>query len=378
MSSRSLAVLLAGTAFLIGSSFPAAAIEPDAAAKALAAALVKGSKVEATYDSADFDGSNIVIEGFTISRTAEKETISFDEVVIESPTEGADGLFQSPRITFTGGTLTGDSNGTIGEAMMTEVTVLDAAQQTSGGLGDSILFHTAEATDLKVTRKTEPGEITADRIYLETGNVVDNVAQDSKGSVEGVTLPPELFPDTGFKPDAFGYDKLVVDVTWDGSRDIAARTLTIRDFTVSILDGGDLSVEGVIGELPDPRTLNDAAAASNVTKTQVHHLTIRYDDDSLAGRILDFLAKQQGLARADYANQISAALPFLLIALNNPAFQEEVTTAVTGFLQDPQSLTIDIAPEAPVSGDDLIALAKTQPGMIPDKLNASVTANAPE
>jgi hypothetical protein len=55
-----------------------------------------------------------------------------------------------------------------------------------------------------------------------------------------------------------------------------------------------------------------------------------------------------------------------------------VATAIGGFLQDPKSLTIDIAPDAPVSGDDLIALAKTEPGAIPDKLKATVTANAPE
>jgi hypothetical protein len=300
-------------------------------------------------------------------------------VVIENPTDSSNGIFASPKITFTGGTLSGESDGTIGDATITEVTVLDAAKDTGGGIGGSILFHTAEANDLKVTRKNEPGEVTVDRFYVESGNVVDNVAQDSKGSVEGITLPSALFPaDGSFKPESIGYDKLVVDVTWDGTRDIAAKTMTIRDFTVSVENGGDLSLEGVIGEIPDPRTLNDPAAAQNVTKTQVHNLTIRYDDKSLAGRILDYMAKQQNVSRDDYAKQLSAAMPFFLIALNNQSFQDKVAAAVTGFLQDPKSLTIEIAPEAPVSGEDLIALAKTQPGAIPDKLNASVTANSPE
>jgi hypothetical protein len=379
MSSRSLAVLLAGTALLLGGSFPAAAIEPDAAAKALAAALVKGSHVEATYDSAELDGSNVDIKGFKVTRTSEQDAVTFDDVVIENPTDSSTGIFESPKITFTGGTLSGESNGTLGDATVTEVTVLDATKDTGAGVGGSILFHTAEANDLKVTRKDQPGEVTIDRFYVETGNVVDNVAQDSKGSVEGITIPSTLFPaGSSFKPDAIGYDKLILDVSWDGTRDMAARTMTIRDFTLSIEDGGDLSIEGLIGEIPDAHTLNDPGAASGVTKTQVHNLTIRYDDKSLAGRVLDFLAKQQNLSRADYAKQISAALPFLLAALNNQPFQEQVATALGGFLQDPKSLTIEIAPEAPVSGDDLITLAKTQPGAIPEKLNASVTANTPE
>lgn len=377
MSSRSIAVLFAGTALFLCNSIPAAAIEPDAAAKALAAALIKGSNVEATYDSAEMDGENIVISGFTVARKSENETVTFEEVTITSPTEGDKGVFQSPEIDFTGGTIAGETNGSIGDAAITGVTVLDAAQ-TSGGIAETLLFETAEANNLQITPKDQPGIVTIARLYVETSNLVDGVPQDSKGSVEGITIPPEVFPETGFKPDTFGYEKLVLDVSWDGSRDLAAKTATINDFTLSIQDGGDLSISGVVGDLPDPRTLNDPSAAGNVSKTKVHELTIRYDDNSLAGRVLDFLAQQQGLARADYAKQISDALPFLLIAINNPAFQEQVATAISSFLQDPKSLTIEIAPDAPVSGDDLMALAKTDPGKIPDTLNASVTANSAE
>jgi len=379
MSSRSFAALLASTALFVTASFPAAAIEAEAAADALAAAVVKGSHVEATYDSAAEDGGNVTIEGFKITRKSEDEAVSFDEVVIESPSDSDKGVFDSSKITFTGGKLTGNSTGTLGDATLTDVTVLDPKEDTGGGLGSNILFHTAEATDLKVTRKDQPGEVTVDRMYVESGNVVDNVAQDSKGSVEGITIPSALFPpDSAFKPDSLGYDKLVLDVSWDGSRDLKAKTVTIRDFTLSIENGGDLSVEGVLGEVPDARKLNDPNAAQDVTKTQLHNLTIRYDDKSLAGRVLDFLAKQQNLSRDDYAKQISAALPFLLAAINNPPFQNQVAAAVGGFLQDPKSLTIDMAPDAPVSGDDLITLAKTQPGAIPDKLKATVSANTAE
>jgi hypothetical protein len=115
-----------------------------------------------------------------------------------------------------------------------------------------------------------------------------------------------------------------------------------------------------------------------VAKTKVHELTIRYDDHSLAGRILDFFAQRQGLERAEYAKQLTDALPFFLIALKNPAFQEQVIGAATGFLANPQSLTIEIAPDNPVSGDDIMALAKSEPGTIPDRLKASVAANTPE
>lgn len=378
MSSRLIAVLLVGTAFLVGGSLPASAIEPEAAAKALAAALVKGSNVEATFESAELNGSDIVIGGFVVTRTAKDDKLSFEEILIEAPTEGEKGVFQSPQITFTGGTLAGEVNGTIATGTMTGVTVLDAAKQTGSAPAAAILYDSAEATEIKFVRSGQPGEVTIDRIYVETGNLVDDIAQDNSGSVEGLVLTSDLFPDTGFKPDTFGYDKLTIDLTWDVSRDIAASTLTINDFSVSIAEGGDLSLSGVIGDLPDPRALNDAGAESDIAKTKVHELSVRYDDNSLAGRVLDFLAQRQGLSRADYAKQITDALPFLLLAINNPAFQEQVAGAIGGFLQNPQSLSIELAPETPVSGDDLMALVKSEPGTIPDRLKASVTANTPE
>jgi hypothetical protein len=90
------------------------------------------------------------------------------------------------------------------------------------------------------------------------------------------------------------------------------------------------------------------------------------------------MAKQQGVSREDYANQIAAALPFLLAAMNNPEFQNEVASALGAFLKDPQSLTIKFEPTAPVSGTEIMSIVGSAPQTLPDRLNASVTANTAE
>src|SRR6185369_16851929 len=100
---------------------------------------------------------NVTIEGFKISRKSECERATFDKVVIESPSDSDKGIFDSPKITTRDGKLTGDSTDTLGDATLTDVTVLDPKLDTGGGLGSNILFHTAEATDLKVTHKDQPG-----------------------------------------------------------------------------------------------------------------------------------------------------------------------------------------------------------------------------
>ncbi len=373
MSLRHLAFIWAAAAIAFGS--PAAAIEPEAAAQALATALNGGTNAKVAFDSASQVGSNIVIQGLSVADTQGDGNVRFAETVIESPTEGGSGIFESPRISFANGTLGGASKGSVANAALTEVTVLDPATVPGKAPGKGVLFHTAEANDIRVARNTEPGEMTIARAFMEVGNVVNNVPQDSKGSVEDVTLPPEFFTGAKLSPQTIGYDKLVLDITWDGTRDVAAKTMTVRDFTVSIQDGGELSITGVMGNLPEPTTLNDADAPSKASATEVHTITVRYDDKSLAGRVLDWMAKQQGISREDYANQISAALPFLLAALNNPEFQSELSGAVSTFLKDPKSLTVKIEPEAPVSGEEIISIAGSAPQTLPDKLNASVTAN---
>ncbi len=378
MPHRPFSVILAATSFLVAGSFPAVAIEPDAVAQALGAALTKGSNVAATYDAARAEGSNVIVNGLMISRLSSDQTVRFDKVVVESPTQGGSGVFQSPLISFAGGTFSGESEGSIGTVSVTDATVLDPARVKGDMLGDSILFRLAEVTDLHLARKSEPDEVTIDRISVESGNVVDNLAQDSKGTVENISLSPEMFPAGTFTPATIGYDKLAFDVSWDSTRDVAAKTITIRDFTLDVHDGGELSVEGVMGNLPDPRALDDAGAASKASKAEVHRLTVHYRDNSLAGRVLDALAKRQGLSRDQYVQQLSAALPFLLLTLNNPAFQSQVTSAVTGFLKDPHSLTIKLDPDSPVSGTEILSMLKSAPGTVPDRLKASVTANSPE
>ena len=112
-----------------------------------------------------------------------------------------------------------------------------------------------------------------------------------------------------------------------------------------------------------------------LSQLSVQALTIRYRDDSLAGKILDAAAAQQGATREQYVQQLAGALPFFLAMVQNPAFQNKVATAVGQFLTDPKSLTISVQPERPISGAELFGLVQTAPQTLPDVLGASIEAN---
>lgn len=367
---------LAGAALLFLTALPAAAIEPQAVADAIGAALTKDGKSEASYDSAALDGGNVVIQGFTLTSASGAHSVRFEQAVVESPTEDGAGVFQSPRMTFTGGSMTGRTTGTIGSATATEVTVLDPAEVKTGGFAQAILYSTAEIGDVRVTRNSEPHELTVERIALQSG-MVGEAQQEVAGRVEGLSVSPDILERGRFNPEKLGYDALVFDITWDTTLDLAEDAVTIRDSTLSFRNGGSVSVAGQVSNLPDPRVLNDADVAAKVSGVELHDLAIRYEDNSLFGRVLDLLAGEQGLSRNEYVQQISAALPFLLAALTQPRFRSELIQVLGAFLQDPRSLTLTIKPEPPISADEIGRMAKSAPGDLPDRLGVSVTANAP-
>ena len=300
--------------------------------------------------------------------------------MVDPPTEGGNGVFQSPLISFTGGTLAGESNGTVDTATVTDATVLDAAKLARRRLRREHPLRHGRGERHPRRAPGEPGEVSIEphrRSSPATSSTISR--RTARAAAENITLSPDLFPAGIFTPTQFGYDNLALDVSWDSSRDVAAKTMTIRDFTVDVHDGGELSVNGVVGNLPDPRVLDDAGAASKASKAEVHQLTVRYRDNSLAGRVLDALAKRQGLTRNEYTQQLTAALPFLLLTLNNPAFQAQVTAAVEGLPAGPA-----LAHHQPRPGFAGFGLGypepccRSNPATVPDRLKASVTANAPE
>ena len=112
-----------------------------------------------------------------------------------------------------------------------------------------------------------------------------------------------------------------------------------------------------------------------LSQISVQALTIRYSDDSLAGKILEAAATKQGTTREQYAQQLAGALPFFLSMIQNPAFQNKVAAAVGQFLTEPKSLTISVQPDRPISGAELFGLVQTAPQTLPDVLGASIEAN---
>jgi hypothetical protein len=102
--------------------------------------------------------------------------------------------------------------------------------------------------------------------------------------------------------------------------------------------------------------------------------SVRFDDDSLTGKVLEFMGKQQGVSGPDFANQVKALAPMMLMQLNNPDLLAQISTAINAYLDDPQNIEVAAAPAAPVPFPMLMAGA-ADPMALTKTLGVKVTAN---
>ena len=131
-----------------------------------------------------------------------------------------------------------------------------------------------------------------------------------------------------------------------------------------------------IAEAPqDQKTAQSMALLGLMQQLSFSGATIRFDDSSLTGKVMDYAAQQQGTKRGDIANQAKAVLPFMLMKLNNPDLTAEITKAVSTFLDDPKNLAIVAAPPNPVPLAMIAAGAMGAPQQLPETLGLKIIAN---
>jgi hypothetical protein len=107
----------------------------------------------------------------------------------------------------------------------------------------------------------------------------------------------------------------------------------------------------------------------------INSLSIRFDDKSITGRVMDYVAKQQGQPREAIAAQVKGMIPLVAMQLQDADFTTVLTTAVSAFVDNPKSLEIKAAPPAAVPVSMLVATGMAQPQALIKQLNLQVIAN---
>lgn len=220
-----------------------------------------------------------------------------------------------------------------------------------------------------------------------------------EGGIDTLAVDMTQSPDPQTKEvmTAFGYSTLSGGLAISGGWDPNTGKTTLDEYSFTVDDAGTLGMtldlsgytlslvqqmKEITKKMNDPAMSEDQKSAQGLAILGLMQgltftsATVRFDDDGLTQKALDFTGKQQGVSATDVANQVKAMVPFMLAQLNNPEFTAQVSAAVNAYVDNPQSIEIAAKPATPQPFAALMAGAMGgDPAMLISTLGVTVKAN---
>lgn len=387
---------LAASTFLIALSVTAAeAADPNDVANRLKAVLADQG-LNISWAGVSGDSSQMVLSNVTASVPNADKPVAIGNVTLSDVKDGDNGAYvigkaELPNYSVSEGPSTFDMEGVEISGLKLPGPNADAGSDPLAGM---MMYDKAEVKGVSVKKDDKEIFSLSDlhvNITPPSGDEplkFDGAAEDF--SVDLTTMQDQQSRDT---VEALGYNKVEGYLDMAGSWSPKDGKAILDKYDLSVKNAGTLSLSlEMSGYTPaflkQMRALQKQMAANPTEKSaqgmamlglmqqlSFDHASVSYQDDSLTGKVMDFVARKQKMQRSDIVNQAKAILPFALAQLNNPDFTAKVTQAVSTFLDDPKNLTIEAAPPAPVPFAMLMAGAMTAPQQLPQQLGVSVTAN---
>jgi len=331
-----------------------------------------------------------------------------DDVVATDVTFGAEGeTFTVDRIEFRDVREPSEGNYEIGEVFMPGMQI-DLEDGLVVSVGD------VSATDLKITSKIDAGMdngsygsakigpikavIDDKTIFSADGVVTTMEPYDKDTTINGTMEMTNIMVDTTTMEDAkarqtmmaLGYEKVTGNISaksqWNpGTGEVALAPMIFSaddaaDFSITLNMGGyteevALAIRSMQQQMNEDNSQQIGMAMLGMfQQLEVNSAEIVLKDESLTGRILDFIGAQQGMNRESVAAMAKGMLPIGLAQLGNPDFAAQVQAAVSSYLDDPDRLTVSAAPENPVPVAILMGAAMGDPRALITTLNVQVSA----
>ncbi|ESW68397.1 hypothetical protein X773_29230 [Mesorhizobium sp. LSJC285A00] len=390
---RSTLKTLAFSTFLLTLPLNAAFAQDTAVADRLKAALaVQG--VDITWTGVTGDNSSMVLQGVSVKPAAEKESLPIGDVKLEGVTE-ANGGFDVATITTSAFEHSKDGV----TLNLTPFVIHDAnipAEGATGPLGSMMIYKSAELENLtvKVADKTA---FSVDGLAVQITPPADGKAMEFSATTEKFNADLTLVDDAKSKEaiEALGYQNISGNIEIGGTWQPSDGKMDLSKYDISVENAGTLGMTfGLGGYTVDfvkslqemqkkmaaqPEGADNSAQGMALLgllqQLSFNSASIRFDDDSLTGKVLEYVGKQQGMSGKDIANQAKAIVPFGMAQLNNPELTAEVTAAVSKYLDDPKSLEISAEPPAAVPFALIMAGAMSNPADLTKTLGVHVKAN---
>ncbi len=373
----------------------ALAQEGTAVADRLKAALATQG-VAISFTEVTGDASSMVLKGVSIRPAGEQEGVTIGDITLTGVTDTGGG-YLIERLETTPFSMS-EQGVTVDLSPLVVTGMNIPAEGETDPLASIMLYQSVDLDKLSV-KLADKTAFAMEGMGFRITPPAEGQPMQFTGGAEKLSGDLSLVGDPRARAviDALGYQTLNGNIQMAGSWQPADGRMELARYDISIEDAGTFGMTFDLGgyTLEFIKSLQDLqkqmaeapkggdssaqglAMLGLMQQITVSGASIRFDDDSLTGKVIDYLAKQQGASASDIVNQAKAVVPFMLAQLNNPEFATQVTEAVGAFLDDPRSLEIVAAPPAPVPFAQLMAGAMGNPADLTGTLGVKVIANQP-
>ncbi|MEM1046164.1 MAG: hypothetical protein AAGL24_08435 [Pseudomonadota bacterium] len=233
-----------------------------------------------------------------------------------------------------------------------------------------------EVSDLFVDTRQQP-PLSLGLYRLQQSGFIGAVPTSLQMKLEALDLPVALIQDPVTRDVLTAIGKNVLKLAGDLSLswNETSQDLTLHTLDLSMQEGANLSFKAGLSGLPKAALQNTEALQQAIATVTVNNADLSVRDAPVVTALIEHFAKASNLSpeamRAELLRGVSQAAG----PLQSTIFFQEAQAALGAFMAQPGSLTVGIAPAAPVPLTQILGLAATAPQQIPTALGATVTAN---
>ncbi|MBB3215410.1 hypothetical protein FHW72_000456 [Ochrobactrum sp. RC6B] len=385
-------VLAAGTALSLVFGSAAMAADANAVAERIKALYAKQGG-ELSFANVQASGSDIVLQGTKIKlpTISEKET-AIGDVTLQNVQDAPDGGYSIEQVTVPDLALAGetDKNDKAEMKGLALQNVHIPSEKAKGPLDSVVMYDKLKVDEILFGTPGKDGAtVKGFDLSLDTTNKAEKI-----GYVWTIANIDATFEKGGKNPLApLDMNTFNGSLTSKGSWSPASGDTSLDQLELEAKELGKINITGSLGGY-------DLAFLEAVQKTQenmskadadkdaaglailglaeqlnLKNLSIRFDNDTLTQKVLDYYAKQQGADGKQLGEQMKMMVPLMATQLKNPEFAQQLKVAADKYFTDPKSLTISASPDQPVTFASIVATASLDPTKIIQLLKISVDAN---
>lgn len=341
------------------------------------------------------NGTQVVLEGVKLGMGDKAEKADIGNVTLDNITE-ANGGYKIGTLSLPDYSKT-EEGMTVDAAGISITGLALPAENATDPLASIMLYEKADLVTLSVKKGDKP-VFSLDKLHVELTPYADGKPMEFTGAAEKFSADLSQADDPQSKAviEALGYQQINGYFEMAGSWQPTDGRIGLSQYDISVENAGTLGMTfdlggytpGFVKSIQDMQKQMAAAPAGSDNSAQglailglMQQLTfnsasIRWDDNSLTKKVLDFIATSQNQKPEDIANQAKAIVPFLMAQLNNAELTQQVTEAVTKYLDEPKSIEISAEPDAGVPFAVIMAGAMSgAPQDLAKTLAVSVNAN---